>query len=275
MTVNEAVRHGEEMLRRSGIADARWNVERLLLIAMRVTRAQLYSNLRKELAEAEQTDFEALLARRGAHEPLAYIEGTQEFYGREFYVNRHVLIPRPETEEVIRAALDLQLPSRPVILDLGAGSGNLAITLALEISGSRVWALEKSRLAIEVILKNAKRRVHTVCGDLHQPPFQTRCFDLIVSNPPYVEAHEYPGLPAETRHEPRSALVPHSAPDVYRSLLKNATNLLKSGGYLIFEIGAGQEDLIEKLILEQGGMSKVGSRRDFQKILRTFILQKF
>lgn len=274
MTLHKAIRHGEELMRANGIDDPRWNAERLLLHVLRISRAQAYADLQRELSSEEWREYLGLLERRAQQEPLAFIEGVQEFYGRDFHVDSSVLIPRPETEEIIRAALDLPLPPEPCILDLGAGSGNIAVTLGFEIPGACVIALEISAAAIPILKQNAAGKVSIVRGNLEAPPFCPGTFDLIVSNPPYVEENEYATLPAETKHEPRMALVPRSVPAMYASLLKNAAVYLKAGGYLIFEIGLGQEKLIEKLILEQTGISLSGSRSDFRRILRTFILQK-
>lgn len=274
MTLHEAIRHGEGLLRAAGVEDPGWNAERLLLKAARISRAAAYANLQREINKDEWTIYEGLLERRARHEPLAYIEGTQEFYGREFYVDHRVLIPRPETEEIIRAALQLQLPAEPRILDLGAGSGCIAVTLALELSGSRVFALELSPAAIPVLFKNGDGKIQVARGSLFAPPFRRESFDLIVSNPPYVEEKDYAGLPAETLHEPREALVPASLDAVFLSLMNNATLLLKHGGFLIFEIGAGQGPLVEDLLMQHRGVSKLGSRSDFRGLLRTIVLQK-
>lgn len=274
MTVHEAIRYGEELLAGSGVEQAWWNAERLLLMALNISRAEAYADLRREVDNDEWRKYEGLLQRRARHEPLAYIEGTQEFYGREFYVNHRVLIPRPETEEIIRAALGLQLPPAPRILDLGAGSGCIALTLALELSGACVVALELSKAAFPVLQKNGQKRIKLIRGDLFSPPFRREVFDLIVSNPPYVEEEDYAGLPAETRHEPREALVPASLNSVFLSLMKSADVFLKPGGYLVFEIGAGQESLVKDLLMQQRGVSKIGSRSDFRGLLRTIVLQK-
>ncbi|HSP05974.1 MAG TPA: peptide chain release factor N(5)-glutamine methyltransferase [Acidobacteriota bacterium] len=273
MILHQAIRYGEELLRDAGIADAQWNAERLLLKTLGIGRAEVYANLQRELTDVQGSAYRALLVRRAQHEPLAYIEGTQEFYGREFHVDRSVLIPRPETEEVVRAALALTLPAKPGILDLGAGSGCIAATLALEIRGARVTALELSRAAIRVLRSNSHGEVKIVRGDLFSPPFLPASFDLLVSNPPYVEEKDYESLPAETRHEPREALVPASLKAVFLSLLQTAKLFLKPGGFMIFEIGAGQDSVVDELLKKQTGISKIGSRSDFRGILRTFILQ--
>lgn len=274
MTLHAALRQGEDFLQKSGVEDPRWNAERLLLYALRIKRAEAYSSLNRELTAAEMHAFQSLLERRAAHEPLAYIEGTQEFYGREFQVNEHVLIPRPETEEIIRAALELQLPARPRIVDLGSGSGCIGITLALEIPGARVTALEISAEAIDVLKCNARGAIQIVRGDFLALPFQRETFDLIVSNPPYVESGDLANLPLETKHEPRIALIPDSIRGIYGGLLATAALCLKPGGYLIFEIGAGQEQLIETLVRSQSDLSLTAIRNDFRNIPRTFVTRK-
>ena len=274
MTLHAAMRMGEALLQKSGIDDPLWNAERLLMNALGITRVQAYSSLQRELTAAELQSFNILLMRRAAHEPLAYIEGTQEFYGREFHVSKSVLIPRPETEEIIHAALELQWPARPCILDLGAGSGCIGITLAMEIPGAIVASVETSPEAIEVLKLNARGEIEIVRGNFFRLPFQPDTFDLIVSNPPYVNPPDAAQLPAETRHEPRIALVPESVEGMYSALMETAARFLKRGGYFIFEIGAGQQEIIQTLLKLCPELSLIALRNDFRNIPRAFITRK-
>ena len=274
MTIHEALRHGAELLQQSGLADPPWNAERLLLRALHTSRAAIYSELQKELDPTELEAYQRLLQRRAAHEPLAYIEGTQEFYGREFHVSPAVLIPRPETEEIVRAALELPLAKSPRILDIGAGSGCIGVTLALEIASPNVVALEYSAAAIPVLRSNAAPGLHIIRGNLFSPPLSPGTFDLIASNPPYVEESEFQSLPRETLWEPREALLASSLEAVYEALLSSASLLLRKDGYLIFEFGFHQEERLEALCLQQSGLRLCSIRRDFRNILRACILQK-
>ena len=170
MTIHQTILHGEQILQQAGIDQPKWNSERLLLLALHQTRSKLYSELNRELTESEFSKFSDLLKKRAEHYPLAYLEGTQEFFGHEFFVNESVLIPRPETEEIIRAVL-ARTGRPPKILDLGSGSGAIPITLSREIPGSRNFALEISEPAISVLKQNSKGSVAIVRGD-----FSLLCF---------------------------------------------------------------------------------------------------
>src|SRR3989304_1435733 len=158
MTIHQAILYGEDLLSESGVEQPRWNAERLLILALKQPRSKIYAELNRELNSSEFQAFQELLKKRAEHYPLAYIEGTQDFFGRSFFVNEDVLIPRPETEEIVQVVLSVPLPEKPSILDLGSGSGNIAVTLALEIPGSSVVALEISKPALEVLRKNSKGR---------------------------------------------------------------------------------------------------------------------
>ena len=274
MTIHEAILHGEKLLAQSGIDQPRWNAERLLLIALANDRPALYSDLKRLLSPSEMQTYDRLLLQRSDHYPLAYIEGTQEFYGRPFRVNENVLIPRPETEEIIHAALELHLPPNPIVLDLGAGSGNISVTLSLEIPASFVVSVELSEKALDVLRWNSQDKIEIVRADLFHTPFFPESFDLIVANPPYVEEHSFETLPAETRWEPRLALVAESVEDVYGTILQQAAQLLKPERYLIFEIGFDQSERIQEIVSKQNELQLLQIRKDQQSIPRTVVLRK-
>jgi release factor glutamine methyltransferase len=268
----EALNFGEAMLREYGISDPRWNAERILLIALKLDRAKLFSDLKTDLSNAEEISYRAMLSRRALNYPLAYLEGVQEFYGREFKVDESVLIPRPETEEIIRAISKLSLPSLPMILDVGAGSGAIAVTIAEELPGAKVTALEISPGAMRTLSENARGKVSLIRGDLYHLPFQNEAFDVIASNPPYVELSEFNSLPEETRWEPREALV--GANDLYPVLLNEASRVLRPRGYLVFEIGFNQAAKIQELCNRSDHFELVEIRLDHQQIPRAFVLKK-
>lgn len=200
---------------------------------------------RPDPLDAETADrLRAAIVRREAREPLQYIEGTAEFRGRSFLVDPRVLVPRPETELVVDAALE-GLPSGAVVADLGTGSGCIAVSIALERPDARVLALDLSPGALEVARANAVRhgvasRVELACGDLADPPraWRSRC-DVVVSNPPYVAEGEWAGLEPEVRdHEPKLALSPGPTGDeAYAPLAAAAVTLLRAGGRLVAELG--------------------------------------
>lgn len=274
MNLHQAVLYAEDLLHKSGVDQPRWNSERLLLHATKQDRARVYADLSRELTAEEWQSFDYYVRKRAEHYPLAYIEGTQEFFGRTFWINENVLIPRPETEEIIRAALDLSLSLKPKILDLGAGSGNIAVTLSMEMPNSVVFAMELSSVAIQVLRRNSERKVHLFRGDFDSPPLQSDSFDVITANPPYVEASSWESLPPETRWEPRAALITMDLEKTYEQLIGVSSRLLKPEGYLIFEIGFGQADRIRGVCERQSELKLLQIRQDQQRIPRTFVLQK-
>jgi release factor glutamine methyltransferase len=273
MQIRKALTLGAAMLHDYEIRDSHWNAERLLQMILGFDRAQLFAELSMELTSEQEHLYRSLLSRRAVHYPLAYLEGSQEFFGRNFVVDETVLIPRPETEEIVRAVLNLSL-SQPMILDIGAGSGAIAVTLSQEINAAKVFALEKSLLAMPVLKQNSKQKIEIVRGDLDQLPFQNSMFDVIVSNPPYVELSEYDELPRETRWEPREALLTSNLAETYGSLLKSSAQVLKNEGFLIFEIGYGQSERLQTLVHKHPYFSLQEIRNDHQKIPRTFVLKK-
>ncbi len=195
--------------------------------------------------------------------PLQYLTGVQEFWSLEFEVTPAVLIPRPETEGLVETFLDLRATDTklhaveaPVVLDVGTGSGCLAVAVACEIPAARVFASDVSEEALEVARRNAARhgvadRIVFLRGDLLAPfgPAGAPPADVILTNPPYIGDAEAPGLPPEVRdHEPRRALFAGSDPlAVHRRLAHETRPHLKSGGWLIAEIGAGQEGALRLL----------------------------
>jgi release factor glutamine methyltransferase len=234
---------------------ARRDAELLLLHAARLTKIDLLTHPEQELSEAQMSAYRAAIARRMRHEPVQYITGTQEFYGRQFIVTPAVLIPRPETEHLVEAVLVLH-PAPRGILDIGTGSGILAITLALELAKVTVTATDISSAALPIAQRNAAAlgatdRIHFVESDLFAAIPAER-FDCIVSNPPYVPSTEV--LEPQVRdYEPASAL--YAGDDglaIYRRLLPAAATHLEPGGHLVVEIGHGQRDAIGELLCASG-----------------------
>ncbi|HET6267079.1 MAG TPA: peptide chain release factor N(5)-glutamine methyltransferase [Acidobacteriota bacterium] len=272
MTILQAIQQGERLLQDHGIQEARWNAEQVVIIVLSTSRTRIYSEPGIELSEVQLQSLEEGFLRRANHYPLAYLEGKQEFLGHDFVVNENVLIPRPETQEIVRGALAVPLPPNPRVLDIGTGSGILAITLSRLIETSEMFVMEISTEALAVFRFNSQRSIPAVQGDLFQCPFLSESFDLIVSNPPYVEERELRELPPETLWEPRVALVASSLERVYRSLLQQAGRILKPGGFLIFEIGFGQRERIEALCAQHSQFQILDIRVDDAGIPRTFVL---
>ena len=280
MKIHQSILYGESILSQVGIENSRWNSERLLSLALQQPRTKIYADLNHELTEQEQQSFEALLQKRAQQYPLAYLECTQEFFGRQFFVSESVLIPRPETEGIVQAVLDLRL-NAPSILDIGAGSGAIAVTLALEIPNSHVFALELSSQAISVLEKNVTKwcgrqecsssLINIVRADFAAMPFFSQKFDVITANLPYVETDDFANLPAETKWEPRMALFTPSLEETYLGVVRQSATILKPGGYLVLEIGFGQSERLQKAFAAEA-MRVIDVRTDQQNIPRVMIL---
>lgn len=246
MNIRTALRQGQQLLEDARVEAPRLTAEVLLMHAIGCDRAWLYAHSEDELRELWWIHYGRYLHQRLNGTPTQYITGRQEFYGRDFRVTPDVLIPRPETEHVIEAALP---HARGTVLDIGTGSGAIAVTLALE-SPARVVAADLSFAALGIARQNAERlgaKVEWVCSDLGAA-FAGRSFDLVVSNPPYVPAGE--SLPREVReHEPPLALFAgEDGLEIYRRLIPQAARLLKPGGWLVLELGYRLRAAVEAMV---------------------------
>jgi release factor glutamine methyltransferase len=247
-----------------------------------LSEAQVLAHGERQVPEESAERFRDLIERRLTGEPTAYLFGERELYGRTFQVDPRVLIPRPETEHLIEAALDSPLPDRPWILDVGTGSGILAVTLALEIPGARAVATDLSPGALAVASGNARRlgvrdRVFPVGADLARGLDLGR-FDLVVSNPPYVDRGDAPNLSPEVYNfEPHVALfAPGSGDSLYARLFQE-TGGLRSGVRLLVEIGYGQLDAVRRhaeVSAEVSGLQVADVRLDYAGIPRVVILER-
>jgi release factor glutamine methyltransferase len=238
---------------------ARRDAESLMLHTLGIPRSTLLSDPARELGEEQLRSYEAFLERRLRHEPLQYITGSQEFYGLPFRVTPAVLIPRPETEHLVEAVLERLPHDQPLeVLDIGTGSGAIAIALATHLPHAVLTALDLSTAALEVAQSNAAalhvlHRIHFAASDLLEvlAPGQKRgYFDAIVSNPPYVPATDAADLHPQVRdYEPASALFAGAdGLDIYRKLIPQAYDALKPEGLLALEIGHDQREAIATLL---------------------------
>ena len=229
-----------------------------------------------EVPAEQEARFRALLARRLRAEPTAYLLGEREFWRRPFYVDSRVLIPRPETEHVVEEALAAPLPARPWILDVGTGSGILAVTLALEVPGARSVATDLSPGALAVAAKNARRlsaRVLLVATDLTAGLDLAR-FDLVVSNPPYIDPADAPSLSPEVcNFEPALALFAPGSGDSVLARLFAQCAALRPGVRLAVEIGFGQLGAARRHA-EASGLEIIRVRNDYAGIPRVLVLQR-
>lgn len=250
MTLQTALRQGSRLLEEAGVAAPRLTAELLLCHALRKERSYLYAHPEEELTEFGWIHYGRYLHQRVKGRPTQYITKRQEFYGRDFRVTPDVLIPRPETEHVVETALRLA-PSARRIVDVGTGSGAIAVTLALEMRTS-VYATDLSLPALTIAHENARSLgadVRLIACDLTSA-LRGGCFDLLVSNPPYIPKSELPTLQREVRdYEPHSALFAGpTGLEVYERLTAEAERVLAPGGWLIVELGYQLLDGVRNLL---------------------------
>lgn len=254
-----------------GIGESRLNAELMLAHVLGIPRLNLYLQFDRPLVPEELAAFKKLFLRRLAREPLQYIIGETNFMGLTLRVDRRALIPRPETEHLVEAAVEyLQgLPApAPEILDIGTGSGNVAIALGKWFPAARIISIDNSSDALELARENAERNaaanVVFVLSDVQQDPGARGMFDLIVSNPPYVSLDEYKELQPEVREfEPRAAVTDEE--DGFRFIRAIASLVpacLRPGGAVMMEIAYNQEDNARR-ILEDAGCGGVTVLRDY------------
>ncbi len=261
--VRSLIRTAARALEAAGVESAQLDAELLMAEAADVTRARLLADS-VPLSAAALARFEAYVARRAGREPLAYITGRKEFFSLEFAVTPAVLIPRPETETIVAGALRAIAP-RPAarVLDLGTGSGAIAIAIAANAPHARIVATDISKAALEVARASAVRlrvadRIEIRPGDcwqaLEDPALRFDPFDLIVSNPPYIEAAAIPDLAPEIRDfEPGIAVVGGAdGLEFYRRIFGGARAFSAPRGELMVEIGAGQAEAVFRICREAG-----------------------
>lgn len=256
------------------IESPRASAEILLAYTLGFERIDLYVQYDKPLCKNELGKFKALIKRRIANEPVAYILETKEFWSMDFHVNQDVLIPRPETECLVEAALDC-LPDVSVgqknVLELGTGSGAVIISIASERPGNLFFASDCSIKAIKIAKKNAVRlhpenRINFFSGDWFLPVNENmRCFDIIISNPPYIQKKVIPGLCHEIyRYEPIIALDGgEDGLSSLKNIIMRAHMYLKKHGYLLLEIGETQTSDLKKIIDDCGKYDQVAFMRDY------------
>ncbi len=274
--------------REKGIPSARLDAELLISHLLGLERIQLYLNFDRPLSSYELDRLRPLVRRRGDREPLAWVLGTKEFYGRDFTVGPGVLVPRPDTETLIEAALEwlpaadspaggapgvTPMAAEPTFLaDIGSGTGCIGLTLALERPGIRVFAVDRADEALAATRANIVRhgldkRVAVLRGDLLAAIPPHRLLDWVVSNPPYIPSAELASLAPEVRdHEPRGALDGGAdGLDVYRQLVPAAVARARAG--VLLEVGAGQASAVAGM-LQAAGLPEVRIWKDLGGIER-------
>ncbi len=271
MTLKTALAQGAKLLEEAGVDAPRLTAEVLLCYALRREKSYLYAYPEVELTELAWIHFGRYLHERMNGKPTQYITHVQEFYGRSFQVTPDVLIPRPETEHVVEAALKFHSAR---VLDIGCGSGAIAVTMACE-SPAMVWATDISTKALEVAQGNARElgaKVWFANADLGSC-FAPRSFDLIVSNPPYIPTSDAPGMQREVRDwEPHVAIFSgESGNEAYVRIAESAAELLVTGGHLVLELGHQSAPAVRAMLGPQ--WQNVRLLRDLSGIERVLTAQ--
>ena len=280
-SVGESLRQAVRFLEERGVPEAAASAEFLMSSVLRAGRGEMLSRGAQTLDEKRRRQFQRLVSRRSRRLPLAYVLGSQDFMGLEFEVTADVLVPRPETEGLVECILSVgQRLARGLgrglrILDLGTGSGCIALTLASRWPDSFVAATDASRQALNVAAKNAQRlglleRVRFIHADLFEPgPDGAASWtDIVVSNPPYIPSGRIPSLDPEVLCEPRLALDGgKDGLDAIRAIIAYAPRLLRPGGWLVLEMDEGQGRPVRKLC-ERDGFIDIEIRRDIHGLER-------
>jgi release factor glutamine methyltransferase len=283
VTIAETLRKYTSTLKQHGIDEASSEAKVLLCHALNLNSAQLFSQVDRVLTASEIASFESLVDRRLKREPTAYITGHKEFYGLDLYVDGRVLIPRPETEILVEEALNFgrawieRNGKAPLIADIGTGSGAIAIGLALNLPGSHVYAVDISEKALEAAAINVDRyrlkdRITLIHGNLLEQISGEMA--LVVANLPYIGEPEVGYLQAEiAKYEPGIALRGGSGgTEVIQSLITQANDKIATGGAILLEIGAGQEQEITRVIRDCMPGSEIALIKDLSGINRVITI---
>jgi release factor glutamine methyltransferase len=282
MQLRQALTEAVHRLDAEGIGSPRRNAETLLMFILDCDRAYLYAHPERELSLDLQARYENLIALRASGYPAQYITGHQEFWGLDLIVTPAVLIPRPETEHVVETALELARAqswrSGPRLVDVGTGSGAIALALAKELPQAEIYGLDLSAEALEIARANAARlqldqRVRLLQSDVLQalPPLPS--FDFVLSNPPYVALSEADKVQdVVKKFEPKMAVFAgEHGLDVIRRLIPQAAAVLHPGGYLIFEIGFTMASSVAELL---AGWDEVHTVPDLAGIPRVMVARR-
>ncbi len=283
--VGKLLVNAQQMLEGAGIANATQEARWLLAYALEMKHHELASRTEQSVTAEQLARVMSVVRRRESREPLQYILGTQEFCGLEFSVTPAVLIPRPETELLIQETVrEGGFAEGIVLVDVGTGSGCVAVTLATILGGMRIFALDCSRDALSVAKGNAERhgvsdKIVWLEGDLLSPLREysvAGAVDAIISNPPYIAETEWAGLQPEVRdYEPRQALVAGpQGTEFHERLIHDSKQFLVPGGLLVMELGQGQAPLVRRVAEAAGGYTGLQTVKDEAGIERVLIARR-
>lgn len=284
-TLHDLIREGAGFLEARDVPSARFDAQVLLSHILGISRSDLLRRREEAAGEAVSRRFSEQIRRRGERVPLQYLTGEQEFWSLSFEVSPAVLIPRPETEILVEEALRHVGSPDPRIVDVGTGSGNIAVALARELPAATLYAVDTSAPALEVAGRNALRhgvegRIRFLHGSLCAPLeglAAPQSLDLLVSNPPYVGGEELASLQPEVRnYEPREALSPAEgeALGLYPKLLDAGEQWLKPGACLLLELPAGGAARIPALMAGRDALELLTVRPDYAGILRVMVARR-
>ena len=269
MRVIDLITWAETYFSGKGFEHPRAEIEWFLQELLNCNRMDIYLRFEEILSLSQLSTLRSWINRRLEHEPLQYITGFTEFYGRKFIVNEHVLIPRPETERLIDIALEkiTQMDS-PTILDVGTGSGCIAITLAKESVNSDISAIDISKSALKTAMDNAKqmdvKNIHFSHLDILEENF-LHPIDILISNPPYISKNNMNVLMRDVQeYEPLFALTDgKDGLNFYRKFSQIAKSIVKSGGWLILEVGSDEHPQMAKEVFSQSGFKNMRLIKDY------------
>ena len=276
----DLINWSELYFKQNAFDNPRYEIEWLLCSLLECGRLDLYMRFDEPLTKLHLRTLRSWVKRRIKHEPLQYITGSCSFYGREFLVSPDVLIPRPETERLIDISIETVIDKKsPSILDIGTGSGCIAITMALEIPDSSVLGVDISPSAKNIAILNRKnfkaKNTSFVEMDILQK-FPAKNFDLILSNPPYISKEELPTLMEEVKNfEPKIALTDNNdGLKFYNRYAKIAKALLKKDGYLILEVGIGNHPKMVESIFRKSGYNDIKTFKDYNGDIRIILIKR-
>lgn len=273
MNIFEAYNSTKKALENAGIEDYVFEAKQIIKHITGFSNSEILMNYTNSLTEFQSNNLTAIIKQRELRYPLQYIFGEWAFYGRDYYVGPGVLVPRADTEILAEECIKvLKDKEKPEALDLCAGSGCIGITIAKEVPSSFVIMLEKFSEAARYAERNRER--HEACntklvtGDVLRGDLSNKSFDLIVSNPPYINEEEMNIISPETRYEPETALLsPGDGLDFYRAIIENYKNSIKKDGMLAFEVGIGKAQAVKKL-LDGAGFKKTDIKKDLNGVDR-------
>jgi len=273
-TLGDILSWAKENLKRAGVDDL--DAELLLQSVLRQSRSQLLLNLQDEIPVIKEKEYESLIEKRSTHIPLQYLTGTVEFYNIELRCDQRALIPRPETEILVDTVLQkLSNFPAPKILDIGTGTGNIAIALAKNLPDSHITSVDISGDALDLAASNARlngveRRINLIQGDILDSVFIRTfgLFDCVISNPPYVATADKETLqPEVAKYEPAMAIFTGDDPLIfYKTIVSNILYILNVQGLLAFEVGLGQAGMIQDLM--KPAFDKIAVTKDLAGIER-------